>query len=343
MKQQVKRRFCVAGYPGDSGKNMILDLKNRNDTILIDNVWGENIGYKRWYDAYCERKRRIGFKQLWNILRRISWFQDWFYKLFQLSNIQFDEDCENYLLMINSGLCSVYTKQYLMWLRRRKPNVHFILYQMDPTDLFYSRLCEKSVLDVFDLIYNISYDDSKKYGHQYWPLILSKREDLQKIYNVSKIQRDLYFCGWGADRAECLQEIYQAGMPKEIKTQFLVYYSDIKKYNGVKFINKPISYNENIRNIMQCGCLLELMHEGYTNATQRYPEAVIYNKKLLSNNDAIRNFPYYDERYMKIFHDVSEIDWDWLKRPIEVDYQYKGDFSPDKLLEDIIRQYEEND
>lgn len=118
----------------------------------------------------------------------------------------------------------------------------------------------------------------------------------------------------------------------------MVYYSDVGKYNGIQFINKPISYNENIKNILQCKCILELMHNGYANATQRYPEAVIYNKKILSNNVEIRKFPYYDERYMKIFHDVSEIDWDWVMKPMEIDYQYKGEFSPSRLLDDIVEQ-----
>lgn len=206
----MKRRFYIAGYPGESGENMVWDLKSRDDTVLISDAWKSNSIYKKWYDAFCERKHRIGFRQLWSILRRNTWFQNWFYKLFRLSNVRFEKDRENYLLLVNSGLCSVYTKQYLLWLKKRIPNVHFVLYQMDPTDMFYSRLCDKSVLEVFDQIYNINYDDSIKYGHRYWPLILSKREELLDTYSSSESVRDLYFCGWGADRTEYLQDIYRS-------------------------------------------------------------------------------------------------------------------------------------
>ena len=35
---------------------------------------------------------------------------------------------------------------------------------------------------------------------------------------------------------------------------------------------------------------------------------------------------------MKIFHDPTEIDTDWIEKQDNVDYGYKGDFSPVKIL-----------
>ena len=45
--------------------------------------------------------------------------------------------------------------------------------------------------------------------------------------------------------------------------------------------------------------------------------------------------PYYDERYMKYFRTVEDIDTSWIKEKVVVDYKYKGDFSLDKFFCDI--------
>lgn len=286
------------------------------------------------YRAYCQRKERIVYKQLWDFLRKFPLFQNWFYSLFALSEIEFENNVENIILLVNSGLVNGYTHQYLTWLKKRIPNVHFILYMMDPIDIFFKSICDdKSVLEVFDIIYNINKMDSIRYGHKYWPLVLSKKEVTQN----GKIDNSLYFCGWGKDRVKELQKIYYECNKRDIRTNFKVLYSLNEKFDGIEIIEEPIDYEENLKNILESGCMLELMHHGYDNPTQRYPEAVLYNKKLLSNNESIIKFPYYNSNYMRIFHDVEEIDWEWLSKEEEVDYNYQGDFSPIMLIEDILK------
>ena len=67
--------------------------------------------------------------------------------------------------------------------------------------------------------------------------------------------------------------------------------------------------------------------------TLRPYEAVVYNRKLLTNNRSILDFKYYNSRYMQLFERAEEIDWDWIAADTEVDYGYQGDYSPRKLLE----------
>ena len=42
-----------------------------------------------------------------------------------------------------------------------------------------------------------------------------------------------------------------------------------------------------------------------------------------------------------IIEKVEDIDWNWVKEDIEVDYHYNGEFSPLRLMEDIIKSCEE--
>ena len=67
----------------------------------------------------------------------------------------------------------------------------------------------------------------------------------------------------------------------------------------------------------------------------RYFEAIVYNKKLLTNNPEVVELPYYDERYMRVFESIEDIDVDWVKAIEKIDYKYKGEFSPLGIIEYI--------
>ena len=75
-------------------------------------------------------------------------------------------------------------------------------------------------------------------------------------------------------------------------------------------------------------------------------EAICYNKKLLTNNKSIFEFPYYNPQYMRYFSDISQIDMEFLKREETVDYGYNGDYSPlnfIKRIETDIKETQEID
>ena len=90
-----------------------------------------------------------------------------------------------------------------------------------------------------------------------------------------------------------------------------------------------------MNNELKGSVILEVVQEGQVAPTLRPYEAVIYNRKLLTNNPNIKKFPYWDSKYMRYFSCVEDIDWKWVKDNTEVDYKYDGRFSPNKLLEDI--------
>lgn len=238
------------------------------------------------------------------------------------------------VLMYCSGLCGEYKKGYIQWIKD-KFDIKLVLYQYDPTDLYYTNICKEyqGHLDIFDYIYNINSDDARRYRHIYWPLIYTPQKVLSEeaIFN-------LYFCGFGIDRASICEKIAMNAQARNAIAKLIVFHYIDDNYYGVNVITKPISYEENLKNVFQSKCLLEIMHNQYDNPTMRYVEAVVYNKKLLTNNKNVVNYPYYDSRYMKIFADVNEIDWDWVISDEKVDYMYDGTFSPRLLLEDIKRR-----
>lgn len=107
---------------------------------------------------------------------------------------------------------------------------------------------------------------------------------------------------------------------------------DPEKSEGLQLIRKRISYKKILNQMMDSNCILEVLQDGQTGATLRYCEAVCYNKKLLTTNANIVNFPFYDSRYMKVISADSEIDPEWIKNREQIDYGYRNEFSPVKLF-----------
>ena len=148
---------------------------------------------------------------------------------------------------------------------------------------------------------------------------------------------DIYFVGGlKGGRKQLILETYQYLFDKHVKCNFqlMVYEKSIPVSKpGLTF--HPLGwrpYEEILKDIDHTKCILEILQDGQSGASLRYFEAVCYNKKLLTNNKYIINFPYYNPKYMKIFSDFNDIDIDWILSDEPIDYGYRGDFSPNLLI-----------
>ena len=110
--------------------------------------------------------------------------------------------------------------------------------------------------------------------------------------------------------------------------------ADGEKYNqNINWIRKSIPYSNVLKNVSESNCILEILQNNQAGPSLRFFEAVFYNKKLLTNNCHIVDFPYYNPQYMKFFKGTDDIDIEWLlDNSINVEYNYKGDFSPLHML-----------
>ncbi len=57
----------------------------------------------------------------------------------------------------------------------------------------------------------------------------------------------------------------------------------------------PLPYPEYCRQLKQCGYLLDVNQEGQTALTMRVMESIFYSKKLITNNQDIVNYDFYNE------------------------------------------------
>lgn len=211
-------------------------------------------------------------------------------------------------------------------------NAIFYLYYIDVVSrgvsLYANYLREN---EVFDAVYTFDKDDAQKYNLNYWQTPYSKL-DLAITNSI-----DLYFTGVDTDRYEILKEILKQ---RDINCRMdLICVTNRNTYNdcrvSVYSTDELRAYKDVLASTLSANCILEIVRPGQSGLTLRAFEAVVYNKKLLTNNEAIKNFDFYNPQYMKIFKKVEDIDWDWVKDQTNVNYNYDGSFSPVKFIKEL--------
>ena len=240
------------------------------------------------------------------------------------------------VLFLNSVFTEIrYPVDALLHLKKEYGAI-FILYYIDTigrgVSIYANYLREKGV---FDLIYTFDKCDAYKYGLMFWETPYSKMS-----LNVSN-KIDLYFCGVDTDRVDMIRAISR--VPELDYSMDLIEVSGNGVFEGnnriiLHSVKDIMPYKEALEKTLKANCILEIVRPGQVGFTLRVFEAVVYNKKLLTNNESITEFPFYNSKYMRVFKKIDEIDWKWVESKDEVDYHYDGSFSPLRFIEEIINK-----
>ena len=127
---------------------------------------------------------------------------------------------------------------------------------------------------------------------------------------------------------------------KNIKRLFYLACFESDLFNYIP-IRKKLLYKDTIEKMLTCNCILDIVDSGSSGGVSlRFFEAVVYNKKLLTNNKNIVKMPFYNPNYMKIFEKYDDIDLDWLKNNENVDYGYNGEFEAIEFIKRIDKEIE---
>lgn len=223
--------------------------------------------------------------------------------------------------------------------RLRKSGIKCELFLIDSFDGDSSTIIATKYLinsELWDRILTFDRQDAEKYGFSFAGFHYYSKPD---ITLPEKPLYDLYFVGsFKGNRTKLIDKSYRLLTEKGICCHYDILSSNLKNTEGVaagiNIFRKSLPYSEIIRRATSSKCILEIIQENQHGPSLRYFEAVVFNKKLLTNNPYVVDFPYYNSDYIQVFKDASDIDINWLKTDIVVDYHYAGDFSPLKLLEE---------
>lgn len=192
--------------------------------------------------------------------------------------------------------------------------------------------------DWYDVIYAFDPEDSKKYGFAYSPLIYDADPAYDKKSKESK-ENIVFYVGQAKDRLSgllsCFEELKELG----IKTDFHianVKEADIKYANEITY-NQFMTYDQCVDSIQRATCLIDVIQGESTGLTIKTCEAVCYDKKLITTNKHVKEYPFYDSRYIRIVESPDDIDEAFFSRNRDVHYSQDGKnvFSATSFLEKI--------
>lgn len=260
-----------------------------------------------------------------------------------LRDIEWNYNTKYYVILLGSSLRQI-DYSYLLRIRE-KYDVKYILLMIDLWDSNNYSLSARYYKDKlkFDYIFSFDLADCKKHNFIYTNVPYSKLCDDTPY----KKESDIYLAASVTTRGgvKVFHDIYKHLKDNEVCVDYrLVDVPSKEQIFKEKIIyNKRIPYMQVIEGLMKSNCILEVLATGQSGATFRYYEAVCYNKKLLTTNKNVVNLPFYNPKYIHVFEKPEDIDCNWVKERIPVDYGYDGRFSPSRLIDKIIELEEEKE
>lgn len=217
---------------------------------------------------------------------------------------------------------------------QKKHHIKYTLLLLDSCDsVFFKRVQRYIAGFKFDYIFTFDPVDAAQFGYIYTNVPYSMLRDGAK----EDVEEDVYFNGSNKGRLQTLHEIYRQIEAHGLTSTFRIVSvpASEQKYEGIVY-NEYLDYSQIIQGIKRSNCIIEYLSGQQHSATLRYYEAVCYNKKLLTNNKNVVNLPFYNPDYIHLFENPEDIDWNWVKERVAIDYHYDGLFSPIHLIDKII-------
>jgi hypothetical protein len=211
---------------------------------------------------------------------------------------------------------SEWTRHIPKYIHKLNPSIRIIYWYWNPVNELSSpyKVSDKNVE-----FWSFDEDDCKKYCMKKNIQYYNSKLSLNK-----KIKYDIYFVGHNKGRKDEINSFFS-----EVKKVGISYKSD--------FIEKSedfIPYEEVRKRILNCKAILELNQKGQTGLTLRAMESLFFEKKLITNNKSIINYPFYNTNNIFI---IGKDNFSTLKNFIDSRYDesvntFKSDFDIDSWL-----------
>ena len=236
-------------------------------------------------------------------------------------------------------------KTFLKYLKKHFKNIK--LAYIFTNIVNYTAAKEKKYLDKlnswYDIVFAFDPKDAEKYNFEYSPLIYDADNWYNKIDTESK-DNLVFYVGQAKDRLEVLLKSYERLKKIGVKCDFHI--ANVpdgnKKYENEIVYNKFMSYNDAVNCIKKATCLIDIIQGDSTGLTIKTCEAVCYDKKLITTNKHVKEYPFYNPRYIRVMESINDIDLDFFNENTNVHYskEEKDYFSADSFLEKLWTLYD---
>lgn len=265
-----------------------------------------------------------------------------------LKEVKWKKGVTNIFIIPHEQQPCIQNVEFLKWIRRKGGKLVLVMVNAihDYTDPMIGRAGWKNggiplstLRKYFDRIYSVSPHDAEKLELPFLDWDIYSLADNKKAVPVVW---DILFVGKSKDRLEVLNKLADRFQEEGIRAKIHIGGALPAQANRnlKKYCNRSkgyLPYPEVRQAVQKSNCILELVEAGQTCLTLRTMEALTYNKKLLTNNEKIKDFKYYDPRYMQVFQNVDDIDLSFIKDQTSVDYGYDGEYSPCNIIKKVVK------
>lgn len=304
------------------------ELKNSDCIeVVTAPLYHQNLIIRWIYSAYCSpalaQRVKLPFKHLWYP--------------FYFKN-KFKTDKPLCFIVLNHHL----PLPYLSYLKHKFPNCKIVLLHRDLV-----QVCQRLAPGLMenpniDLEMTFDKNESEKYGFPHFNEFESKID----VPILETPESDVFFAGKAKDRFPLLLDVYKQLTSYGLHCKYYLTGVPIEQQiqlPGIEYANKFMSYREMLYHTVNTRFVLEINQGGADGYTSRFLEAVMYNKKLITNNVFIKNSSFYTPKFIQIFNKAEEISRFFVENSSDVNYYYNGEFSPMRMIErveeELIKKY----
>lgn len=239
---------------------------------------------------------------------------------------------------------SWYYPKLFQYLKKKHPNSKLSFYFGDTINSkkkFINNLDVSYLKNVMDFVGSYNPGDVAEYGLQYLPMCYSKYQHVDTL-GEGYPKKSIVYIGAGRNRIHLISRCYN--IIKESGISCFFYIVTDQKFDNIQnkddlIVSKiPMKYSDYIGYIESADCILEIIDTDTEGGTLRFWDAVIYNKKLITNNAEVLSSKFYKSG--NIVYTKEFLDFDFLKfiKKSTNSYNYNGENSPFVFLSNIEKK-----
>ena len=236
-------------------------------------------------------------------------------------------------MLVFSSYAYLYDVSYFDWFKRKHPDCKLVMFYQDKVRVHTPNMDFKRLKKLFDLVYSYDQHDCDEFGLRYHPTPYSRHEI---PCNGAIPASDVFFCGSAKTRYRTVLQAYEAFSKKGLKCDFYLSSvpSNCPRIPGVHY-DERLSYIDYLQHLSKSRAVLEVQQEGADGFTPRLWESIIFDKHLITNNDAVFKSIFFNPSYHHSIDNSVDDSVAFINERVKYSEAEKNNLSPINLLHHI--------
>ncbi len=236
------------------------------------------------------------------------------------------------------------SENFLSKIKSLNRNIISIMYQWDSI-IHYNYV---HLIPLFNKVFTFDNVDADKYKINFLPLFYIHDYSIQEDINHSKYYYDISFIGsLHSDRYQIIKNIVNYSHLNQLIFFNHLYISKVsyykQKYLHCKmYLTKYLKFNSLEKSkvldvIQKSNCIIDINENGQNGLTIRTFEMMAQNKKIITSNQNIKNYDFYDENLIYVFdRKLCNLDYDFIKQKTNKKYKNLEKYSISNWIKSIF-------